>query len=73
MKCHLCGGKLQELETDMPFKLNHKTIIILKDLPVMQCDNCTEFLLKDHVMKEVETILERVDKAADLEIVRYAA
>ena len=72
MKCHLCGGKLQELETDMPFKLNHKTIIILKDLPVMQCDNCTEFLLKDHVMKEVETILERVDKAADLEIVRYA-
>ncbi|MCI4626603.1 MAG: type II toxin-antitoxin system MqsA family antitoxin [Candidatus Magnetoovum sp. WYHC-5] len=73
MKCHVCGSKLEKIITDMPFKLDNKTIIILKELPIWQCNNCTEFLLDDEVMKRVETILEGVNKAAELEIVRYAA
>jgi len=42
------------------------TIVILKGLPVLQCDNCREYLLEDVVMH-------RVDTAAELEIIRYAA
>jgi hypothetical protein len=45
----------------------------LKDLPVAQCDNCSEYLLDDPVLKRVEAILEQVDTAAELEVIRYAA
>jgi hypothetical protein len=49
------------------------TIVILKGLPVLQCDNCSEYLLEDLVMSRVEEILQRADTAAELEIIRYAA
>jgi hypothetical protein len=45
----------------------------LKDLPVLQCNNCNEYLLDDPVMKRVDEILEKVDSAAELEVIRYAA
>jgi YgiT-type zinc finger domain-containing protein len=59
--------------TNLPFKVNETTIVILKDLPVLQCDNCSEYLLDDPVMERVEEILEKVDSAAELEVIKYAA
>ena len=56
-----------------PFKVSEATIVIIKGLPIWQCDNCTEYLLEDSVMRRVEEILRTVDTAAELEIVRYAA
>ncbi len=73
MKCHVCGSKLEPLITDLPFKISERTIAILKDLPVLQCDNCTEYFLEDSIMDRVDKILERVDTTAELEIIRYAA
>ena len=73
MKCHLCGSKLKPLITNLPFKIGDVTIVILKGLPVLQCDNCSEFLIDDPVMSRVEAILERVSADAELEIIRYAA
>jgi len=73
MKCHMCGSKLKPLITDLPFKIGDSTIVILKGLPVLQCENCSEYLLDDAVMGRVEAILERVNAAAELEIIRYAA
>jgi YgiT-type zinc finger domain-containing protein len=73
MKCHVCGSKLEHLITDLPFKVSETTIVILKDLPVLQCDNCAEYFIEDSVMRRVEEILEGVDTAAELEIIRYAA
>jgi YgiT-type zinc finger domain-containing protein len=73
MKCHVCGSKLKPMITDLPFKVSETTIAILKDLPVLQCDNCTEYFLEDSVMDRVDKILERVDTTAELEIIRYAA
>jgi YgiT-type zinc finger domain-containing protein len=73
MRCSLCGSKLSSLTTDLPFKVRETSIVILKGLPVLQCDNCREYLLDDSVMSRVEEILERVDTAAELEIIRYAA
>jgi len=61
------------LITDLPFKLSDTSIVILKGLPVQQCDNCREYLLDDLVMNRVEEILQRADAAAELEIIRYAA
>jgi YgiT-type zinc finger domain-containing protein len=59
--------------SDMPFKLSSKTIVILKDLPVLQCNNCGEYAIEDSIMEKVEALLSRVDQAAELEIVRFAA
>lgn len=73
MKCHMCGSMMQAVITDLPFKLGEKTIVILKDLPVMQCKRCSEYLLDDPVMERVEDILAKVDAAAELEVVRFAA
>ena len=73
MKCHLCGSKLKPLITNLPFKIGDVTIVILKGLPVLQCDNCNEYLIDDPVMSRVEAILERVSADAELEIIRYAA
>jgi len=73
MKCHVCGGKMRAIVTDLPFKLSHKTIVILKELPVSQCESCNEFLIEDPVMDRVDAILGKVDKEAELEILRYAA
>lgn len=73
MKCHLCGSKLKSLTTNLPFKISDSTIVILKGLPVLQCENCSEYMIDDPVMSRVEDILERVSSDAELEIIRYAA
>lgn len=73
MKCHTCGSLLVPVVTDLPFKLSETTIVIVKALPVMQCEGCSEYLLEDSVMERVDAILERADPKAELEIVRYAA
>jgi YgiT-type zinc finger domain-containing protein len=73
MKCHVCGSELRPLITDLPFKISEATIVILKSLPVLQCENCSEYLLDDPVMGRVEKILEKVNATAELGIIRYAA
>jgi YgiT-type zinc finger domain-containing protein len=73
MRCSLCGSKLSPSITDLPFKVSDTSIVILKGLPVLQCDNCQEYLLDDLVMNRVEEILQRADTAVELEIIRYAA
>lgn len=73
MKCSVCGTMLNSLVTDLPLKISNQTIVILKGLPVFQCDNCGEYVLDDSVMSRVDDILQKVDAAAELEIIRYAA
>lgn len=73
MKCHVCGSRMQSINTDLPFKVNDTTIIIMKDLPVIQCDGCSEYLLDDPVLKRVDAIIEKADTETELKIIRYAA
>jgi hypothetical protein len=49
------------------------SIVILKDLPVLACDRCPEYLIEDAVFSRVDEILDRVDSSAELEIIRFAA
>ena len=73
MKCTVCGAKMQSGNSDLPFKTTEQAIVILKDLPVLQCENCAQYLIEDHVLSRVDEILASIDGAAELEIVRYAA
>ncbi|HXM70485.1 MAG TPA: type II toxin-antitoxin system MqsA family antitoxin [Thermoanaerobaculia bacterium] len=73
MRCHVCGSSLVPMVTDLPFKLNETTIVIVKALPVLQCEGCSEYALEDQVKERVDAILERADPSVELEIIRYAA
>ena len=43
MKCHVCGATMRATRSDLPFKTSEQTIVILKGLPVLQCENCAEY------------------------------
>jgi YgiT-type zinc finger domain-containing protein len=73
MNCHNCGGKLESAITDLPFKISQHSIIIIKELPVLQCQNCNEYLLEDPVMARVDSILNKIDAKVEVEILSYAA
>jgi YgiT-type zinc finger domain-containing protein len=73
MKCAVCGAQLQPIYSDLPFKVSEQTIVILKNLPVLQCENCAQYLIEDRVLSRVDEMLANVDRTAELEIIRYAA
>jgi len=73
MKCRICAGVMQAKRTDLPFKIGENTIVIVKELPVILCPQCGEYVISDPVMDRIEGLLASVDKSTELEIVRYAA
>ncbi len=73
MKCTVCGAGMRSTRSDLPFKTTQKTIVILKSLPVLQCENCAHYLIEDAVLGRVDKILATINGAAELEIVPYAA
>ena len=73
MTCRTCGAEMTQRVTDLPFKVGERNIVIVKELPVFQCPQCSEYVLADEVMAGVERMLQSVNKATELEVVRYAA
>jgi YgiT-type zinc finger domain-containing protein len=73
MKCAVCGARMRSTRSDLPFKTGEQTMVILKNLPVLQCDNCNQYLIEDAVLGRVDEILATVSAEAELEIIRYAA
>jgi hypothetical protein len=73
MKCAVCGAQLQPVHSDLPFKGSEQTIVILKPLPVWQCEHCAQYLLEDGVLRRLDELLAGVDRAAELAIIRFAA
>jgi YgiT-type zinc finger domain-containing protein len=73
MRCRICGGSLEALITDLPFKVGDFSIVILKALPVLQCRQCGEVELEHQIMLRVDEVLSAVDKSAELEVIRYTA
>ncbi len=73
MKCRVCGGMQQSTNTDLPFKTGEHTIVILKGIPVLQCDRCAEYSLDDATYARVDQLLSRVEVGTELEIISFAA
>ena len=72
MKCRVCGSKLQAT-TDLPFKVTERTIVILKQMPVSQCERFSEYLIEDSIFARVGELLSKADTSAELEIIPFAA
>ena len=73
MRCTVCGTKMNRVTSDLPFKTSDHAIVILKNLPVLQCRNCTEYLIVDAILDRVGEILASVPGVAELEVIRYAS
>ena len=67
------GFEWPQTESSLPFRVSRKAILVIRELPVWECGNCGEFLLEDEVMGRVEEMVGRVDEAAELEVVTFAA
>lgn len=72
MRCRACGGSLGARVTDFPFKTGDFSIVIVKSLPVLECSECGDAELENSTMAEVDRLLASVDRAAELEVIRYA-
>lgn len=72
MRCRLCGGALESRVTDLPFKTGSTSIVIVRALPVLQCQQCGDTEVDNAAMQRVDELLAGVDKSAELEIIRYA-
>ncbi len=64
---------MQRAHSDLPFKTTEQTIVILKNLPVLHCERCAQYLIEDNVLGRVDEILGSVASAAELEVICYAA
>ena len=73
MRCHQCGSRMKPRVTDLPFKIADISIVVIRQIPVLQCEGCGEYELEDDVMGRVEILLAHADSAVELEIIRYAA
>lgn len=73
MICHVCGGEYTQVRDDMPFKLPANRIVIVRELPVPQCGQCSDYAIEDGVVRRLEELLDRADASAELEVLRYAA
>jgi len=73
MKCTICGSNLQPTRTDLPFKVSERTIVIVKELPIVQCESCSTYEIEDPVFVRVEELLSAIDRETELEIIRFAA
>lgn len=73
MKCRVCEAPMRAEVTDLPFKLSDRSIVVIKELPILLCQNCTEYALDGRVMAAVDHILDGVDNTSELRVVTYAA
>ena len=73
MRCHVCGAIMEAIVTTLPLKVRDQTILIIKGVPVRQYARCSEYLLEDAVMAQVDNILAQVNAAAELEVIEFAA
>ena len=71
MTCFNCGSNLQKITSNLPFKLSNGSIVIINNLPILQCDNCMEYVIEDPIMEKIDWILKRTDKSVELEILNY--
>ncbi len=73
MKCHVCGTLMTHVVTDLPFRVDRSVMIILRELPLIECRKCSAYALQDVVMERVHEMVQSLTSPAHLDVIRYAA
>ena len=73
--CPRCGSsQLDEMASDLPFRLDAQKILVVKQVPSTVCASCGEIMLDDPIMARIDRIIEQVrDLESELEVVKFAA
>jgi YgiT-type zinc finger domain-containing protein len=61
VKCHICGGPMIKVMADLPYKLERKSTIVIKEMPAYQCTNCHQYLLDRDTMEKVDDIVFQIE------------
>jgi len=71
MKCFICKGDMINKKTNYILDLDG-SIIIVKNVPSLVCDQCGEVFYENEVMKRIEKIVDLFKNAlAEIAIVNY--
>ena len=73
MECHVCGTSMTGVVSELPFRVNRSVMIILRDLPILECTECGAYAFEEKVMERVHEIVERLQAPSHLEAILYAA
>jgi YgiT-type zinc finger domain-containing protein len=73
MKCYVCETSMTRVVSDLPFRVNRSVMIILRDLPLMECSECGAYVFEESVMERVHEIVQRLKSPSHLDPVLYAA
>jgi YgiT-type zinc finger domain-containing protein len=73
MKCHVCGNPMTRVVADLPFRIDLSVMIILRDLPLLECGECSAYALEETVMERVHEIVWGLASPAHLDVIRYVA
>lgn len=63
VKCHICGGTMILVKTNLPYKLERNNTIVVKDMPAYQCTNCHQYLMDRETMEKLDTIVYELEYA----------
>ena len=73
MKCNVCSARVGSVIVNLPFKISDQRIVTIKQIPILQCRSCREYLIEDAVMQRIDVLLMHADRSAELVVLRYAA
>lgn len=59
--CVFCGGKLENTMTDYVEKIDNY-VIVIKNVPCKKCHQCGEEYFSDEVSRNIEKILDTIQK-----------
>ncbi len=71
MKCHVCGASMTRVVSDLPFRVNRSVMIILRDLPLLDCSECGAYAFEERVMERVREIVQKLRSPSHLDAVLY--
>jgi hypothetical protein len=58
--------------SELPFRVNRSVMIILRDLPLLECTECGAHAFEEKVMETVHEIVDRLHSPSHLDAVLYA-
>ena len=72
MNCFMCKGKLEEKNTTFMVELDN-CIIIIKNVPSLDCEQCGEVSYSNEVSKQLEKLVNAVrNSITEITIINYS-